>query len=367
MTSNDRLAALDGLRGWASLSVVVFHYCWETFGVLYPQFRSFVPSFLGNGNVAVAIFFTLSGYVLTLRRWGRVDNGILPLVLFRRYLRLTIPIMALVLITWAIMSLGIDFNRPASVVVNRPEWLGSFGGFPPDFIQAVWFGAARVYWLAPTSNYGPFLWTMICEFIGSMVVLTVSHWSRSRWVPYLVLLALTRLMAIYFPQACCFSVGALLALMQADGLIFRKEPGRIQNIVATLVLIGTLVAAALLQKDGGAETRMPAAILGIVIFVSVVRSTWASSLLTTPVSRWLGHISFPLYLMQYPVLVVPSSWLILVVSDAGLLSPWTALGITVFGIVASVLAAWTFVPVEQFTLKVVHAIGAWPRRRLATA
>ncbi len=63
-----RIGALDGLRGWAALVVVVFHFTWEMWGVHFPVFRQF-PASLINGQLAVSIFFTLSGYVLTVRRW----------------------------------------------------------------------------------------------------------------------------------------------------------------------------------------------------------------------------------------------------------------------------------------------------------
>ena len=32
-----RLHELDGIRGWAALAVVVFHLCYETFGIVFPS------------------------------------------------------------------------------------------------------------------------------------------------------------------------------------------------------------------------------------------------------------------------------------------------------------------------------------------
>src|SRR5262249_9147486 len=76
-----RFAEFDGLRGWAALSVVFFPLTWETFGVRFPIFRTYPVSLLGNGTFAVAIFFAISGFVLTVGRWNRDDNPNLPLVL----------------------------------------------------------------------------------------------------------------------------------------------------------------------------------------------------------------------------------------------------------------------------------------------
>src|SRR5262249_47363679 len=74
-----RISALDGLRGWAALSVIVYHLTWELFGALYPIYRNPWLSIFGNGAFAVAVFFAISGYVLTIGRWNRDDNP--PLVL----------------------------------------------------------------------------------------------------------------------------------------------------------------------------------------------------------------------------------------------------------------------------------------------
>ena len=34
-----RVGALDGLRGWAALGVLIYHVGWEMFGIIYPVFR----------------------------------------------------------------------------------------------------------------------------------------------------------------------------------------------------------------------------------------------------------------------------------------------------------------------------------------
>jgi peptidoglycan/LPS O-acetylase OafA/YrhL len=76
-----RIAAIDGLRGLLALMVMVWHVC-APFGL---------GSMLVLANVAVALFFVLSGYVLT-RGW----NGRVGVFLVRRFVRLW-PVYALCL------------------------------------------------------------------------------------------------------------------------------------------------------------------------------------------------------------------------------------------------------------------------------
>ncbi|MBA3921944.1 MAG: acyltransferase [Nostocaceae cyanobacterium] len=65
--SNQRLhlAYLDGIRGLASLYVVLVH-CWDSKLVLQPLWMSLVTKFLRYGIFAVVIFIVLSGYCLML-------------------------------------------------------------------------------------------------------------------------------------------------------------------------------------------------------------------------------------------------------------------------------------------------------------
>lgn len=352
----ERLSALDGLRGWAALSVVVYHYCWEVFGVTFPAFRSAPASFLGNGGLAVAIFFTLSGYVLTLRRWGRAENASLPIVLIRRYLRLVIPITAAVLIAWALMALKLTPTRAAALAVERPDWLGIFARFPPNFLEALWFSTDPTYWLSKVHSYGPFLWTMTVELFGSLIVLTLSHYPRIARYSYIPLVIMAGIAVWRFPLPLCFAAGAIIALMQHDRVIFRDEPSPRESTIATIVLAAALLAAAWFQMY--VTSLLPPSILGIVIFLCACRSRPVQAFLTTPVSAWLGRISFPLYLIQYPVLIAASTWLILAVSRAHALTPWSALAIAIAGIGMTVLAAWAFYPVELFTLRTIKRI-AW--------
>lgn len=352
-----RLAPLDGLRGWAALSVVIYHLCWESFGVAFPVFRSGLPSFLGNGSLAVAIFFALSGYVLTIRRWRSPDNGNLLLTLLRRYLRLTLPILAIVLIVWALMSLRLTPTTAAAARIHREDWLGTFANFDPDFVDALGFATVRTYWIAFTHNYGPFLWTMIVELAGSLIVLTLSWRSRRVLLPYVILVGLTAAMLWKFPLGASLPAGALVALLQRDRVIFTNAPGPRESGIATAGLAVALLAAGFCQI--AFASLLPPALLGMLVFVFTLRSLPALAFLSAGLSAWLGRLSFPIYLIQYPVLIAPVSWLILVTGNAALLTPWTALGIIIVSVVLVLAAAMLFYPVERLTLQLLRG----PHRR----
>jgi peptidoglycan/LPS O-acetylase OafA/YrhL len=355
-----RVAALDGLRGWASLSVVVFHVTWETFGKLFPAFRSFPAALLGNGSLAVSLFLMVSGYVLTVRGWRDTDKAAVRRSMLKRYFRLTPPILVSVLIFFAVIALGWSNAHVAGDIVQRPDWLKAFGSFRPDLGDALWFGLARTYFDANPGGYGPFLWTMAIEFWGSFVVLGLCWFELpGRW-SYLPLTAATVIALVlpwgpFFPIAACYPAGALVALMTKDGVIGSRAPSRLESATATLVAIVALAGAAL--GEMATISNQITALIAMAGFLVVLRSRPISAFLSLPVSQWLGRLSFPLYLIQVSIIVTITSGLIVLAQSSGVLNPLTALGIAVVSLAACLGAAQLFLPVERFALDLAGRVG----------
>ncbi len=365
----DRLTALDGLRGWASLSVIFFHLTWETFGARFPVFRSFPFAFLGNGNFAVALFLMVSGYVLTIRGWRSDDKAGVRRSIVKRYVRLTPPILASVLIFYAAVALGWSSAQVAGQIVQRPDWLQAFGSFHPDVVDALSFGSFGVYFGGGPQSYGPFLWTMTIELWGSFLVLLLCWFELpARWsylpLALLVTMGIFLTFVPYFPVAACYPAGAMVALAVKDGLVASGPPRPLQSTLASLVVVASLLAVAWAETTG-ISTRYTA-ILAMAAFVAVLRSGPALRLLSAPLSRWLGQVSFPLYLVQISVIVTITSGLIAWADRNGVLDVWEAGAIAVVSIGCCLLAAALFMPVERFALWLSARVGeAAVRRRLS--
>ena len=80
------------------------------------------------------------------------------------------------------------------------------------------------------------------------------------------------------------------------------------------------------------------------------------------ISQFLGHISFPLYLVQFAVIVSPSANVIVWADRAGMLTSSTALWIAAGSVVASLVLATLFLPIEFGTLALLRRFD---RRRTA--
>ena len=71
----DRVNFLDGIRGLAALMVLLEHVVKDFLASVQPiQYNSQFLSFITDGHFAVAIFFVLSGYVLTVSQLSRPQS-----------------------------------------------------------------------------------------------------------------------------------------------------------------------------------------------------------------------------------------------------------------------------------------------------
>jgi len=351
-----RVGALDGLRGWAALGVLIYHVTWELFGIRFPIFRSYISVVLsGGGALAVCTFFATSGYLLTIHRWHVSDNKRLIVQMFRRYVRLTIPIMGSVLMFYLVLVLGLSYSRPAAAILDRGEWLGAFGRVKPDLWQAFLFGLYRVYWVAKSQNYGPFLWTMAIQLWGSFFVLPIAYGHKALREPYTALLFLIVLVLFLYPPAAAMPIGALVALLQRDGVLFRGPPSKLESRLATIVFVGCiLVSSAVLTWE---ETgQIIQCILSGVLLMATIRSGLLDYVFTRRSSKFMGKISFPIYLVQAALLISFSSYLVVRVNAAGQLNEWTALAIAVASVIVTLVVSWAFLPIETFATWVVKQI-----------
>jgi peptidoglycan/LPS O-acetylase OafA/YrhL len=95
-----KLEYLDGIRGWAALSVAIFHL----FGYIYRDLDFNLPSrppiqtfifrfFIWTGRLSVTIFFVLSGRVIALSYLNTKKPERLVSSMIRRPFRLFIPVL----------------------------------------------------------------------------------------------------------------------------------------------------------------------------------------------------------------------------------------------------------------------------------
>lgn len=330
------LRALDGLRGVAALVVVARH----SFGAL-PMTREARMEVLGtplgiplNAQGAVELFFVLSGFVLA----GSIsrNRSSLDLVAYyvKRWFRIHPPYLAGVLFAWCA---GFFYVVPEPAELS--SWIRKLSAVHIDageLWRSLWF---------PGGAYGqlPVGWTLTVEAIFSILMplfLVIAR--RTHWAVLLVL-----------AMALPILVGERLLLFGIDfalGVATYLERERLRRWAsrAPAWVPWCVLGVALWSWVPGVLGWSTASDLFLEMRrITVMGAGSASLLVLVMTTRWpnrffslgpvvgLGRISYSLYLVHIPVLVLAAPLAIGI-------GPWPA-GVTVFGVTAVVSLAISLV------------------------
>lgn len=354
-----RINEVDGIRGWAAFIVLLFHTFGEMLKFAVPAVHNawFAP-FL-SGDIAVAIFFVLSGDALSSGYFAGGGYKVIDRLLVRRYLRLTIPIFMSCLLTYCIMVAGLDYHVNASIILQRPDWLGQFLQFNESLIGFLRYSFIGVY-ISHTRDlsYNPFLWTMSIEIAGSMLVFLLCYlWQRLKrpqWICFGLVVWLTAIGSFF----SLFFAGMLLGYLRQQGYfekLLRQRSHQYLALGFVFGIIGISIATAGMHRS--------AALLPLMLLVAMVlvfcfyTQKHIKAFFCNQLSHFLGEISFPLYLVHFQVLISLMSWLVIQDYAAkGVVDQVAMLGFACIAVVVSVLFAWCFRLIERLVLKRVDAL-----------
>ncbi|MDE2318244.1 MAG: acyltransferase [Rhodospirillales bacterium] len=322
---------MEGLRGIAAAIVVLYHlvlaFTPKGVGAVphgYGALGTITQFALGmlNGGAAVAVFFVLSGFILSLpfgrdRRFSRV-----VMALLKRWPRLACLTVIACLIAFALISWSGHEYKAAAHVIGA-GWLASHGNSPIRLGHLSWEGALReglvnVFTQGEVKFDSP-LWTMRIELFGSFAIFFAAPvlFAIGSWVVRLGLVGL----AVYvsgtgypFTFLADFLMGTVLAILFAEdrlptlgnkaaallgglGLYFFSFTYE-QNLLIHAPL--KLLLSARYSHyiwDAGA-----ALIIIVLLGNPAVRRAFSHSW-----AVWLGLLSFPIYLLHGPILLSAGS------------------------------------------------------------
>lgn len=309
---------LDALRGVASLMVVAFH-------LLEAHATSHFDQVINHGYLAVDFFFLLSGFVIGYAyddRWGSLSfSGFAK----RRLIRLQ-PMVILGMITGAIcfyFQEGVPFPGIGDV----PVWkmlLVMLIGFtlipvPSSFDIRGWTE------MHPLN--GP-AWSLFFEYIANILYGLIVRRFSNLLLGIVVLIAGAALVHLAVTGAngdliggwslqpeqfrigitrLCFPFFAGLLISRIISI--RKIPGAFAW--CSLLLIAILAVP---RIGGSANTWLNGLYdsLSVILLFPVIIYVGACGSLDSPfarrTARFLGDISYPVYILHYPVIYIYISW-----------------------------------------------------------
>ena len=358
-----RESGLDGLRGLASLAVVLSH-CILAF---WPAMHGFSVSeetptweliifnspFTGvfNGTYSVFIFFVLSGYVLSIGFFKSGREGVIQSLFLRRYLRLAIPVTASCLLTAFLWKLGaFKFTSDSLhdwVLFAYQSDMTIIGGLEHGLIKSIFLNSGE---------YNYVLWTMTIEYFGSLLVffncLLLKNNKNKLFIYFLEVMLLYIVLKQTSYYYMCFIVGMMIAEFRSKNEHFNIKlvPAMILGMVA-LYLGGFHNGSKSYFLFLGSNVSVIYLIAATITVVCVAYNRNISSALSRQVPAFLGRISFPLYLIHSLVLRSIGVWLFGVIFGAGYAYSISAIVASIVVVIISILLA---IPFEQ-----IDKVGIW--------
>jgi peptidoglycan/LPS O-acetylase OafA/YrhL len=339
-----RSLALDGLRGLAALTVLVWHVVDRlSHGTL--QGDGVLTHALGDsGKVAVSLFFVLSGFLLArpLLAWllGQRERPSLPRFLRARLLRI-VPAWLL------IVAVVVPIVQPS--VLEQPENLFSFAT-----LTYFSFDPEPVRYIVPQS------WTLTIELavylllpLLALAAAPLVLRARQAWRAPLLAAGLLSIVAfsvawrffMYDPTgrplhdvrplnhlvpvfADHFAFGALAALIVLAG---RAPQARWTALAAAAVLVPGWLSAVDPAMRIESRTMVAAGLALLVLAAATARGGLASRALGSTPSAYLGQRSYGVYLWHYALF--EAAWAL------GVFGPHTPVPVAIAMLLAASLLA----------------------------
>jgi peptidoglycan/LPS O-acetylase OafA/YrhL len=340
-TSGGKLEYLEGVRGFAAFLVIIFHF----FMVFYPAMLTGkakdmhhpvelllaqTPAFiLYSGTFFVAIFFVLSGFVLSYAYLLKQKKEILISSALRRYIRLGFPVVFTTLIYCILMSLGYlsQENGNALAGITHSKFIKDIYNYEPSFLVFLKDILYNCFFVLYTYKYNYALWTMAFEFIGSLLLyaffLTFGV-SKLRWAGYLLYIGLISLV-FKAPQLTAFVFGMVLCDLYVHGYMkilsrplikvialvvgiylagynINLDPSQVQNTVYSWLLLTMRNSGNLFFQGWFIVIVGATLLLAVIINDETLRRIFGGWL-----GRFLGKVSFSLYLIHYSILLTFST------------------------------------------------------------
>lgn len=323
-------ALLDGLRGVAALLVVIYHiFEGFAFAETTNGEGSGLISTLNHGHIAVDFFFILSGFVISYAyddRWQKMTLG----GFFKRRLIRLHPMLVM----------GAVIGTITFLIGGREQWDGtvtSIGGVALALLLTALMIPALPGSMHEVRGNGEMFplngpqWSLFFEYIGNIIyALIIRHLSTRLLTVLVALLAALHTWIFVWDLSGYDSVGIgwtidtinfwgglvrMLFPFTVGMLLARTfKPRKINGAfwICSAILLATFAVPYIASEGTISLNSLYEVVCIALIFPAIVwmGACGKSSGLTDKINSLLGELSYPLYIVHYPVMYLFYAWLI---------------------------------------------------------
>ncbi len=308
---------LDGLRGVAALTVVCFHL-FEAFATSHLDQR------INHGYLAVDFFFILSGFVTGYAyddRWGRMS--------VREFVKRRLIRLHPMVVMGALIGAAMFYTQGCSAWDVTRISLGML--LLSTLLNALLIPATTGFEIRGVGEMYPLngpSWSLMFEYIGNLLYALFIRRLSTRLLAMLVAAAGCALaaFAVWGPLGdICVGfamtgeniLGGSLRLLFSfsAGLLMARifKPAKIKG--AFWIGAAAIVAVASVPRIGGSEhlwmngaydALCAVAVFPLLVYIGASGRT--TDKFTTRLCKFLGDISYPLYMVHYPFIYLYFAW-----------------------------------------------------------
>lgn len=333
--SKPRYEILDGLRGVAAVIVVMFHLL-ETYS------RGVPYQLLNHGYLAVDFFFVLSGFVVGYAYDSRWSQGMtFGNFCKRRIIRLQ-PMLVFGTVVGALLFYMQGDHPDFASVMRTPWWIVVLLAIVGGTVLPI----PRSWDIRGWSEFNPLngaTWSLLWEYVANLLYGTVLHRLRLR-----TLIVLVGIAALLVVNVCLdidvfgvldardyaaytiiggWSLTPDQLLIGLSRLAYPFLMGLVISRVAKMevhvsrhgfVLCSVILAAALVMPRVGGDNpghfwmnglyEIAVILLVFPLIIMMGRGSTVAGEKYEGLCRFLGNISYPLYVTHYPIIYVQMSW-----------------------------------------------------------
>lgn len=261
-----------------------------------------------DGNLAVIVFFCLSGYLIarnTKRRKTNIFNDLFSSI-SKRYLRLMPCVAFSILVMYILMKLDLLFHADI-VGLLGDEYVLEYNMFNPNIFDAIFEAVIKSFFVM--SEYNSPLWTIPWEiWAGTLLVLLQCWRPKNQLIKYVaygfLIIGCYCLKLQYF---ICFLLGVIIYDIQR--LTLDQNLVKYKNWIS---LVGVFLMSIPTNGKNGLYTFMNYSLIpsgylhmvGSAIFIwALTRDAFPAVFLKIKVLEKMGNISFSTYVIHWPVIL----------------------------------------------------------------